>query len=1233
MHRITTFIRLYAILIFLFFHSYSSFAHELNDEQFHSGDTLIVGCEIGYPPFCYEEDGEAKGFAVELFTAAAQEMNLHVVYKTGVWSDLKLDLAQGHIDALPLVGRTPEREAIYDFTIPYLTMYGCIVVREGNEDIQSLEDLRSKEVGVMAGDNAEEFLHRVGLQSEAQPTATFREALKQLSSGQYDAVVIQRLLALQLMKEMDLQNLKIVAEKERIYSQDFCFAVKKGNAELLSRLNEGLYHLRNKGKYRSLRSKWLGGLEAYREAQKWIIVGGDSNYPPYEYLDENGNPTGYNVELMQAIAQKLDLNIYIEMGPWDEIRQKFDEGKIDVMQGILYSAERDKKFDMTPAHTQISYVIVTRKDTDLPQNLTELEGKQVLVQDKDLIHEHALKHGLKDELVPVVNQEKALKLLSEGVYDYALASRVLLHYFEEKNDWRNLQSTKTPVHSAEYCIGVQEGNMLMLSEFTEGLAAIKASGEYREIHSRWLGIYEEQTLDYKDFIRRAFIVFIPLIVLLLASFIWSRALNKRVQERTRELQQEKDTLKRTEFALRASERKYRNLFSSIQDAILVTDKSRKVIDCNPAFVELFGYTFEEIEGKDTFMFFEQKEDYTNMGEELIIREKRSQAFFLNLNYRKKDGTVFPGEVNLFYLEDEAGDIRGYIGLIRDITEREKTRKALEESKETAENYLNIAAEIILQLDLDGTINLLNDSGHRLLGYERGSLEGKNWLETCLPKEQKEPVRNLLNGLSKGQTEDIKIIEGLVLTKSGEKRSILWHNSVLKDGYGRVTGLLTSGEDITEKRKTEEKLRLINNEIAAQNEEYEAINEELNEKNEELLNVNRQLDHARKKAEESDKLKSSFLANISHEIRTPMNGILGFSNLLKNPKLKGEKKEKYIELIQQSGERMLDIISNLLDISKIEAGHVEVFKEPTNINNLMTYLFDFFKTEAENKQLKLTKSPELEEDKALILTDYNKLNQIMVNLIKNAIKYTHEGEVQFGCTRKGKYLYFYVKDTGIGISPELQTKIFERFRQAELVIAREYEGAGLGLSISKAFVEMLGGTIHLESTPGKGSMFSFTIPVEFPKAVKESVSKNVKEVVAKGNKNCTLLIAEDDATSYYLMEEMLINQGFNLLRAKNGKEAVEMVNKNQHIDLILMDVKMPVMDGYQATAKIREKWPDIPVIAQTAFASSNDEIRALEAGADDFLSKPIDKNMLLAKINDILSQENASGHAADSDSTN
>ncbi len=1217
MHRTIMLLRFSIFLIFNVFFSFSSFAHEQNDEQFHTGDTLVVGCEIGYPPFCYKEDGEATGFAVELFTAAAREMNLHVVYKTGVWSNLKQNLANGHIDALPLVGRTPEREAIYDFTIPYLTMYGCIVVREGNEDILSLEDLRNKEVGVMAGDNAEEFLHRVGLQKEAQPTATFREALKQLSGGQYDAIVIQRLLALQLMEELDLQNLKIVAEKERIYSQDFCFAVKKGNAALLSRLNEGLYHLRNKGKYRSLRSKWLGGLEAYREAQKWVIVGGDYNYPPYEYLDENGNPTGYNVELMRAIAKNLDLNIYIEMGPWDEIRQKFDEGKIDVMQGILYSAERDKKFDMTPAHTQISYVIVTRRDTDLPESLAELEGKAVLVQDKDLIHEHALKHGLKDELVPVVTQEKALKLLSEGVYDYALASRVLLHYFEEKNNWRNLQSTKTPVHSAEYCIGVQGGNMLMLSEFTEGLAAIKASGEYREIHSRWLGIYEEQTLDYKDFIRRAFIVFIPLIVLLLASFIWSRTLNNRVQKRTYELQQEKDTLKRTEFALRASERKYRNLFSSIQDAILVTDKSRKVIDCNPAFVELFGYTFDEIEGKETSMFFEQKEDYKNMGEELITREKKSQAFFLNLNYRKKDGTVFPGEVNLFYLEDKAGEIRGYIGLIRDITEREKNRKALEESKETAENYLNIAAEIILTLDLDGTISLLNDSGHKLLGYERGSLEGKNWLETCLPEEQKEPVRNLLYDLSKGQTKDIKIIEGLVLTKSGEKRSILWHNSVLKDDYGHATGLLTSGEDITEKKKTEEKLRLINNEIAAQNEEYEAINEELNEKNDELLNVNRQLNLARKKAEESDKLKSSFLANISHEIRTPMNGILGFSNLLKNPKLKGEKKEKYIELIQQSGERMLDIISNLLDISKIEAGHVEIFKEPTNINDLMTYLFDFFKAEAEKKQLKLTKSPNLEEDKAFILTDYTKLNQIMVNLIKNAIKYTHEGEVQFGCTHEGKHLRFYVKDTGIGIPTEVQTKIFERFRQAELIIAREYEGAGLGLSISKAFVEMLGGTIHLESVPEKGSTFSFTIPAELPKPVEEFANKDLKEHEAKVNKSYTLLIAEDDGTSYYLMEEILIDQGFNLLHAKNGKEAVEMVNKKGQIDLILMDVKMPVMDGYQAIAKIREAWPDIPVIAQTAFASPRDEVRALKAGANDFISKPINENIFLEKIRDLL----------------
>ncbi len=1047
-------------------------------------DTLLVGCEIDYPPFCFiNEGGRADGFSIELFRAAAEEMGFFVEFRTGLWHRLKDELARGELDALPLVGRTQKREDIYDFTIPYITMRGAIIVRDDEAAIQSIDDLKEKKVAVMKGDNVEEFLHRNNTGADIIPRSTFNQALTELSEGQYDAVLIQRLLALQLIKQNRLNNLRIIGVPQQLYEQKFSFAVAEGNSHLLSLLNEGLAITNTKGTYRRLQVKWFAPLESVNRKSKRIIVGGDFNFPPYEFLDENGNPSGFNVDLMHAIAEELNIIINIKLGPWPKIQDDLKEGRIDAVQGLLYSHGRDSVFDMTPAHTSISYVIATRKETPIPRNIMELQGKSVLVQTKDLMHEQAIQAGLEEELVPVSSQEEAIRLLSEGDYDYALVSRVLFHYYMEMNKWDNIKAGKDPVYSAEYCVGVAEGNNEMLSKFSEGLTAVKAAGKYHEIYSRWLGIYEKPEFTIRDFLRYTAFIMIPALLFLIAFFVWSRTLQKRVNIRTRELQDEIRVRKKAEKALFASQKKYKNLFTSIQDAILVADSDRNVIECNPAFCEMFGYSFEEIRNSTIGMFYKNEDEYSKMGNALKEYAGEAKDFLFTVHYKKKDGSVFPGETNVFYLEDKEGHVVGYIGLIRDITQRIKAREDLKKSKEKAENYLNIAAEIIISLDTEGRITLLNDSGYKLLGYRSGELTGKNWFSTCVPEEDTLKVKTNFKKLILGGVSTVSRIENSVITKSGERKTILWHNTVLKDDENIVTGTLSSGEDITERKIIEQKLfslnkelKIRNEEIAAQNEEYETLNEELNEKNQELHAINAELEEAKEKAEESDRLKSAFLANMSHEIRTPMNGILGFASLLNKPDLTGEKKEVYIELIQRSGKRMLIIINDLLDIAKIEAGHIEINIEDVFVNELIDDLYLLFEAEVREKGLVIKAEKSLPASEAVIKTDGVKLNQIISNLIRNAIKFTNSGKIEFGYTTdRDQNFRFFVSDTGIGISEDFQEKIFERFRQAELNAIGEYEGAGLGLSISRAYVEMLGGQMHLESAPGKGSTFYFSIP--------------------------------------------------------------------------------------------------------------------------------------------------------------
>jgi PAS domain S-box-containing protein len=1211
-HKVSGKVCIFIFLFFLFhifFLSKTVSGHP--EEQNQLPDTLRVGCEIDYPPYCYvNEKGQAAGFSVELFRAAAKEMGLEVQFKTGPWDKLKYDLVEHKLDALPLVGRTPEREHLFDFTFPYITMHGTIVVREGETGINSIDDFQGKEVAILKGDNAEEFLRRQNIDMEIIQRTTFKRALMELSEGQHDAVLIQRFLALQLIRENGFTNLKLVGDPTGIYKQSFCFAVAEEHDKLLSILNEGLAIVNKNGTYRKLHAKWFAPLKSYDESPQRIIVGGDDNYPPFGYLDKNGNPTGYTVELMKAIAEETGMNITFQLGPWAQIREGLKKGQIDAIQGILYSPERDQTFDMTPAHTHITYVIVGREGSKLPPNMKALEGKSVVVQEKDLMHDRMLNLGLDKEIKTVESQEVALKQLHNGKYDYAVTARILTNYYIEKHGWANLQMTKEPVHSADYCIGVAEGNTALLSKFTEGLAAVKGTGKYHEIYSEWLGVYEKPAYTFQDFLKHSLYVVVPLFIILIASFIWSRMLRKQVRKRTRELNKEIKERKKIEKNLRKNEKKYRDLFTSIRDAILVVDKERNIIDFNPAFADLFGYTLEEIKGKKTLIIFNHEEEYKKLGEAIKDYKEETRNFLFDIEYRRKDGTVFPGEVNVFYLEDEQNNITGFIGLIRDISERVKAREALRESKETAEQYLNIAASIILSLDLHGNITLLNDSGHQLLGYEKNELIGKNWFQTCLPSEYREQVYNVFKGLINKQDENLKIVEGPVITKTGERKTILWHNNILKNNRGETTGILTSGEDITERKRAEEQLKELNKKLQEQNEQIAAQNEEYETLNEELSLKNKELEVAREKAEESDRLKSAFLANMSHEIRTPMNGIMGFADLLKSPRLDDSKKDHYVNMIRNSGKRMLEIINNLLDIAKIESGQIEVENSITSVNDLLDELLAFFSPEAESKNLQLKKTNALPHSDALVVTDNTKLTQVLSNLIKNAIKYTKEGHVKFGYTKENGMLQFYVSDTGIGISPDLQDKMFERFRQEELSVTREYEGAGLGLSITKAYVEMLGGTIWMNSTPDEGSTFYFTIPYAKPNANEHESFEEVKEEEDKLPQNLTILVTEDDETSLLLIEEIIEDNSITVLPAANGKEAIEQVKSNVDIDLVLMDLKMPHLDGYEATRQVKQIRPDMPVIAQTAFASNSDRKKALEAGCDEYISKPISRSELI-----------------------
>ena len=375
--------------------------------------------------------------------------------------------------------------------------------------------------------------------------------------------------------------------------------------------------------------------------------------------------------------------------------------------------------------------------------------------------------------------------------------------------------------------------------------------------------------------------------------------------------------------------------------------------------------------------------------------------------------------------------------------------------------------------------------------------------------------------------------------------------------------------------------------------------------------------AKEQAEESDRLKSAFLANMSHEIRTPMNGILGFSNLLKEPGLTGDQQQEYIRIIEKSGARMLNIINDIVDISKIEAGLMKLESKETNINEQIEYIYSFFKPEMESKGLKLFIHNPLPTKEATITTDREKVYAILTNLVKNAIKYTEKGKIEIGYDKKDEYLEFYVRDTGIGIPKDRQVAIFQRFVQADIEDRKALQGAGLGLAITKSYVEMCGGKIWVDSEEGIGSTFYFTLPYNAEQQEKNMIGNS--GLSASGNHDnptvsgLKILIAEDDEASEMLMTIAVKAFSEEILIVKAGAEAVEICHENPDIDLILMDIQMPQMGGYEATQKIRLFNKNVIIVAQTAFALAGDREKAIAAGCNDYLPKPINKNALHALI--------------------
>ncbi len=654
-----------------------------------------------------------------------------------------------------------------------------------------------------------------------------------------------------------------------------------------------------------------------------------------------------------------------------------------------------------------------------------------------------------------------------------------------------------------------------------------------------------------------------------------------------------DSLLKSENAMKKASENWNRTFQAMHSGIALLDKNQKIIQSNEALHHFLNTNENDLVNKDIFSILPELQTGSTNPLSLMKQNKVCESGEIELRNRIFDVIFDP-------VIDEYQQITGTVFIMNDITQRkreENIQHILYEitgnpahEKSIEELLVVVRNELSKVLDTTNFFVALHNSKTGKLRKIIFEDEKDDFIEWDASKSLSGQIMKTGKALLLNSRDEALFAAENNIELLGSPAAC-WLGVPIIQG-DQAIGVIVVQSYTNENAydgSTIRLLKLIAHELSIVIERKKMIED---------------LVAAKEKAEESDRLKSAFLANVSHEIRTPMNGILGFADLLKQPELTGEELHQFIGIIEKSGERMLNIINDLINISKIESGQMDINTSETNINEQIEFLYNFFLPEAKQKKIELNHTCPLPVSRSFITTDREKLYAILTNLIKNALKFTPSGSISFGYQLSENKVLFYVKDTGIGILLNKQKTIFERFVQANSDHKSRFEGAGLGLAISKAYIEMLGGKIWVESEVGTGTSFYFTLPTTCTSKREKEADDDAKlwyndlSDTAK-----TVLIAEDDEISMLYIKRMLEEFNVELFEARNGAEAVEICRNHPEISLVLMDINMPELNGFEASKRIKQFRPELTMIAQTAYALEHD-IENYKDPFDGYITKPI-----------------------------
>ncbi len=1154
---------------------------------------LTISCDRNFPPFTMlNNSGRPIGMLVDLWRLWAKKTGQKVEFLLNDWDQSVRAVEDGRADFHAGLIKSPSRADWMAFSMSIYPVGAQIFYSEKKGPI-TLEQLVGQRVGVIAGWFEEEYLKTLhpavkgnlskGSKSpiiEVVPYKSYEDQLEDLADGRIRAILDTAVSTAAEIHKMGLSG-EIDWVRKPVYVRNLRAGLLKGRKELLSLINLGLSEIYPQ-EIMALEKRWipnssqrlyaeysknlnLSELEKDRLAKhKTIRMAVVSSFPPYVYFERDGSIQGVLKDYIALINKKLGVEIEpVRFNNLAEAAQALRSKEIDGTMGMVPTFDASKQFNLTRPYLWVDNVIVTRTDAPFLSGPGDLAGKVVTTREGFALLGQLKKDHPNIRLMPVSTFEEGLVAVDKGEAFAFVGSLISMRYTTRLLGLTNLKVAATTPYRNALQMAIRKD----WDEFEDLLdrALQSVTPRQREkIIDRWANVHIEKIMDWKRVWRISALVASVIGLVLAVIMVWNRRLSREVSER-----------KKAEATVRASQNQLQEIVDTVPSAIWVMDADTRYLLVNAYFEESLGDSRENIIGKTDLEILAPGEGEKHQLLSQKVLESQ-EPITTESELTHADGTAHTYLLHQVPLVDEEQALYGLVGLAIDITQRKEMEKELSGLSKV---FADAADPIIIE-DSNGLVIDMNPEAERLYGWDRDQLLGLP-IKTIVPPERHSQADDLLRQCKAGKT--VRGVEGLRMHKDGTIIPVLITLSLLKDEDGEIIGIASIAKDIGAQKKTEQALA-----------------------------------EAKKRAEDATQAKSDFLANMSHEIRTPMNAIMGMSHLALKTDLTPKQRD-YITKVDLSARSLLGIINDILDFSKIEAGKMDMESVPFSLEEVLENVSNLVGIRAQKKNLELLFKIDPRMPSQL-LGDPLRLGQVLNNLASNAVKFTEEGHLLIAVKvtevkEDTVHLQFRVTDTGIGLTEEQQGKLFKAFSQADTSTTRKYGGTGLGLTISKRLIEMLGGEIRVESVYGEGASFIFTAAFGLGESEEKPIHK-----LDKALKGIRTLVVDDNAASREILRDMLEVMSFRVSLAASGEEGIEEVAKadadGQPFDLVLMDWKMPGMDGIKASEKIKTHpgLSKIPaIIMVTAYGREEVMQTAEKLKLEGFLLKPATSSTLLDAI--------------------